>query len=189
MALACGITARTLWVSVVGWCGLCSHSVRTLGLRRASRLFDAGRNAASAVLGHHSPAFTLTVYVHLLDGDLGDVLSLPDSGHVSGRTVNEVSGVQDLEALIAAQDQSLAEATRACRAARSVGVSTLEAAQDQSLAEATRACRAARSVGVSTLERLAAVGCSSTLRHVPKRPKRHPRRAEHTRQNPLLRDA
>ena len=163
MALACGITARTLWVSVVGWCGLCSHSVRTLGLRRASRLFDAGRNAASAVLGHHSPAFTLTVYVHLLDGDLGDVLSLPDSGHVSGRTVNEVSGVQDLEALIAAQDQSLAEATRACRAARSVGV--------------------------STLERLAAVGCSSTLRHVPKRPKRHPRRAEHTRQNPLLRDA
>ncbi len=44
----------------------------------ASRLFAAGRNAVQVQrwLGHHSPAFTLTVYVHLLDGDLGGPLSL-----------------------------------------------------------------------------------------------------------------
>lgn len=44
----------------------------------ATRMFAAGRNAAgrNAVqvqhwLGHHSAAFTLATYVHLLDGDLG----------------------------------------------------------------------------------------------------------------------
>jgi integrase len=40
----------------------------------ASRMFDAGRNAAQIQhwLGHHSAAFTLKTYVHLLDpSDLG----------------------------------------------------------------------------------------------------------------------
>lgn len=43
----------------------------------ASRLFAAGRNAVQVQrwLGHHSPAFTLATYVHLLDGDLGQPLS------------------------------------------------------------------------------------------------------------------
>src|SRR5438105_697562 len=38
----------------------------------ATRLFGEGRNAVQVQrwLGHHSPAFTLSVYVHLLDGDL-----------------------------------------------------------------------------------------------------------------------
>ena len=39
----------------------------------ASRLFAEGRNAVQVQrwLGHHSPAFTLGTYVHLLDSDLG----------------------------------------------------------------------------------------------------------------------
>lgn len=53
----------------------------------ASRLFAQGRNAVQVQrwLGHHSPAFTLSVYVHLLDDDLGGPLSLPSQG------VSEVS--------------------------------------------------------------------------------------------------
>ena len=45
----------------------------------ATRLFASGRNAAQVQrwLGHHSPAFTLSVYVHLLDDGLGDPLGLP----------------------------------------------------------------------------------------------------------------
>jgi hypothetical protein len=36
-------------------------------------LFAEGRNAVQVQrwLGHHSPAFTLATYVHLLDGDVG----------------------------------------------------------------------------------------------------------------------
>src|SRR5581483_355872 len=39
----------------------------------ASLLFAAGRNAVQVqrFLGHHSAAFTLSTYVHLLDGDVG----------------------------------------------------------------------------------------------------------------------
>lgn len=44
----------------------------------ASMLFAAGRNAVQVQrwLGHHSAAFTLQTYVHLLDGDLGDPLDV-----------------------------------------------------------------------------------------------------------------
>ncbi len=47
----------------------------------ASRLFAAGRNAVQVQrwLGHHSPAFTLATYVHLLDDNLGEPLELPGS--------------------------------------------------------------------------------------------------------------
>lgn len=43
----------------------------------ASRLFAEGRNAVQVQrwLGHHSPAFTLATYVHLLDADLGEPLA------------------------------------------------------------------------------------------------------------------
>ena len=43
----------------------------------ATRLFADGRNAVQVQrwLGHHSPAFTLSVYVDLLNGDVGDPLS------------------------------------------------------------------------------------------------------------------
>lgn len=44
----------------------------------ASLLFAEGRNAVQVQrwLGHHSPAFTLSTYVHLLDGDLGEPLTI-----------------------------------------------------------------------------------------------------------------
>lgn len=44
----------------------------------ASLLFAEGRNAVQVQrwLGHHSAAFTLATYVHLLDGDLGEPLTL-----------------------------------------------------------------------------------------------------------------
>jgi len=56
---------------------------RTLRHTCASRLFAQGRNAVQVQrwLGHHSPAFTLTVYVHLLDDDLGGPLGLPGGGN------------------------------------------------------------------------------------------------------------
>jgi integrase len=52
----------------VAWAGF--HTFRhTI----ASRMFASGRNAVQVQhwLGHHSAAFTLLTYVHLLDGDLG----------------------------------------------------------------------------------------------------------------------
>ncbi len=44
----------------------------------ASLLFDRGANAVQVQrwLGHHSPAFTLSTYVHLLDGGVGTGLGL-----------------------------------------------------------------------------------------------------------------
>ena len=47
----------------------------------ASMLFAEGRNAVQVQrwLGHHSPAFTLATYVHLLDGDLGEPLHVRTS--------------------------------------------------------------------------------------------------------------
>jgi len=45
-------------------------------------LFAEGRNAVQVQrwLGHHSPAFTLATYVHLLDGDIGQPLALDSAG-------------------------------------------------------------------------------------------------------------
>lgn len=60
----------------------------------ATRLFAAGRNAVQVQrwLGHHSPAFTLSVYVDLLDGDLGKPLdSAPAS--LAGRSAIEEAPV------------------------------------------------------------------------------------------------
>ena len=47
-------------------------SVHTLRHTCASRLFKAGWNAKQVqmMLGHHSPAFTLSTYVHLIPDDL-----------------------------------------------------------------------------------------------------------------------
>jgi len=48
--------------------------------RRVADDHVAARLSLGAVqrwLGHHSPAFTLSVYVHLLDDDLGGPLSTP----------------------------------------------------------------------------------------------------------------
>lgn len=58
----------------VPWAGF-----HTLRHTCATRLFAAGRNAVqvSRWLGHHSAAFTLERYVHLLNDDLGGPLELP----------------------------------------------------------------------------------------------------------------
>ena len=63
----------------------------------ASMLFAQGRNAVQVQrwLGHHSPAFTLATYVHLLDGDLGEPLSVPTAA------VGEVVSITEFEAAAA----------------------------------------------------------------------------------------
>jgi integrase len=55
----------------VEWAGF--HTFRNTV---ASLLFAQGRNAVQVqrFLGHHSPAFTLDTYVHLLDNDIGGPL-------------------------------------------------------------------------------------------------------------------
>lgn len=62
----------------VPWVGL-----HTLRHTCATRLFKAGLNAKQAQvwLGHHSPAFTLATYVHLLPDDLPEA---PFGGNVGG---------------------------------------------------------------------------------------------------------
>ena len=56
-----------------GWAGFHSliHSFASLQLARGVNLLQL-----SQTLGHHSPAFTLSTYVHLLDGGVGDALDL-----------------------------------------------------------------------------------------------------------------
>jgi integrase len=57
-----------------------NSSVRPLGalLERRSRLIESGLSVLRLQrwMGHHSPAFTLETYGHLLDGDLGPALDL-----------------------------------------------------------------------------------------------------------------
>src|SRR5439155_23045321 len=57
----------------------CPRPRSALGHTCASRLFAQGATAVQVQrwLGHHSPAFTLSVYVHLLNDDLGGPLSMP----------------------------------------------------------------------------------------------------------------
>src|SRR5205807_7234798 len=67
----------------------------------ATRLFGEGRNAVQVQrwLGHHSPAFTLSVYVHLLDGDLGEPLDSAPKGvsRVSARATDTARNGDTLE--------------------------------------------------------------------------------------------
>jgi integrase len=58
----------------LGWVGF--HAFRHTC---ASLLFAQGRNAVQVQrwLGHHSAAFTLERYVHLLDNDIGEPLTIP----------------------------------------------------------------------------------------------------------------
>jgi integrase len=58
-----------------GWAGF--HTFRHTC---ASMLFERGANAVQVQrwLGHHSAAFTLVTYVHLLDSGVGEPLSLLD---------------------------------------------------------------------------------------------------------------
>lgn len=72
-------TRRRVLVPVAGEAGVPWIGFHTFRHTCATRLFGAGRNAVQVQrwLGHHSPAFTLSVYVHLLDGDLGEPIALP----------------------------------------------------------------------------------------------------------------
>jgi integrase len=87
----------------LGWVGF--HSFRHTC---ASLLFAGGKNAKQVQewLGHHSPAFTLATYVHLLDGGLGDAEFL-DAEVV----VNEMA-VETAHDTVNAQDASTAAAPR-----------------------------------------------------------------------------
>jgi integrase len=63
----------------------------------ASLLFARGANAVQVQrwLGHHSAAFTLATYVHLLDGDLGEPLDLASMIRSSvGAVESEVPAVE-----------------------------------------------------------------------------------------------
>jgi integrase len=80
----------------------------------ASMLFAEGRNAVQVQrwLGHHSPAFTLATYVHLLDEDLGEALTLKSVNTV--RTCPTPSGdtrPSEVEGDPAAQSQVSDSAT------------------------------------------------------------------------------
>jgi len=68
----------------VPWAGF-----HTLRHTCASILFDRGANAVKVQrwLGHHSPAFTLDTYVHLLDDQLDEPLELSDELAKVGSTV------------------------------------------------------------------------------------------------------
>jgi integrase len=70
----------------------------------ASRLFAAGRNAVQVQrwLGHHSPAFTLTVYVHLLDEDLGGPLAVPGCQQVPAQATESTRNEPQRTVAIAA---------------------------------------------------------------------------------------
>jgi integrase len=69
----------------------------------ATLLFAEGRNAVQVQrwLGHHSPAFTLAIYVHLLNNDLGEPLALSANRVQSSPTPLDAKGAIDEEARIA----------------------------------------------------------------------------------------
>lgn len=70
----------------------------------ASRMFAAGRNAVQVQhwLGHHSAAFTLKTYVHLLDpGDLGGPLAPVESGNA---VATDPTALHDTDAVLTDED-------------------------------------------------------------------------------------
>lgn len=61
----------------------------------ASILFDGGKNAVQVQrwLGHHSPAFTLATYVHLLDGGVGEALDLTAELEGGNQVATRATGI------------------------------------------------------------------------------------------------
>jgi hypothetical protein len=85
----------------VSWAGF-----HTLRRTCASRLFAEGRNAVQVQLWlrHADPGFTLRTYVHLLNDELGEPLSLPSKGvsAVSAEHApSDATAVSGIEALAA----------------------------------------------------------------------------------------
>ena len=71
----------------------------------ASMLFAQGRNGVQVQrwLGHHSAAFTLSRYVHLLEDDIGEALPLPGAnGVLTAPTPEHAVGEDAPEADLAA---------------------------------------------------------------------------------------
>jgi integrase len=56
--------------------GLAGVGFHTLRHTCASMLIESGPLRLQRWMGHHSPAFTLETYGHLIDGDLGPALDL-----------------------------------------------------------------------------------------------------------------
>lgn len=78
----------------------------------ASILFQRGANAVQVQrwLGHHSPAFTLATYVHLLDDHVGAPLDL--DAELRGNRVATETTVLDVEALVAGVSISASDRAR-----------------------------------------------------------------------------
>jgi integrase len=76
-----GVVKRAAKTAGVPWAG-----TRTLRHTAASVLFRSGWNAKQVCdfLGHHSPAFTLSVYVHLLPDDLPEPTALAFGAPLGG---------------------------------------------------------------------------------------------------------
>ena len=72
----------------VPWAGF-----HTLRHTCATTLFRNGLNAKQVQiwLGHHSPAFTMATYVHLLPDDLGDAAFLDALTSTSGTKAEEIA--------------------------------------------------------------------------------------------------
>ena len=73
-----GALPRRVLVAAAQRAGLTGVGFHTLRHTCASLLIESGMNVLRLQrwMGHHSPAFTLEVYGHLLDGDLGPPLDL-----------------------------------------------------------------------------------------------------------------
>ena len=73
-----GSLRRRVLVPAAERAGLTGVGFHTLRHTCASLLIESGMNVLRLQrwMGHHSPAFTLEVYGHLLDGDLGPPLDL-----------------------------------------------------------------------------------------------------------------
>ena len=73
-----GALRRRVLVPAAERAGLAGVGFRTLRHTCASLLIESGLNVLRLQrwMGHHSPAFTLEVYGHLLNGGLGPALDL-----------------------------------------------------------------------------------------------------------------
>jgi Phage integrase family len=94
----------------VPWAGF-----HTLRHTCATMLFRGGLNAKQVQmwLGHHSPAFTLAVYVHLLPDDL------PDPTFLDGVTGNKAGAALSAESQGGKEDVETVESLAASRSAGS----------------------------------------------------------------------
>ena len=91
--LAAGNVARRVLKPAAKCAGVEWAAFHTLRHTCATELFKRGLNAnqVQVWLGHHSPAFTLAVYVHLLSDDLPESPFGDDEGHVRDTQPAETS--------------------------------------------------------------------------------------------------